>query len=103
MFENAEDVFLSTASLWELGVKSGLGKLDTKISLPLIEWVETLPALESITILQITPHHILRASSLSHHHRDPFDRMIVAQGLEENLTVVGADAAFDAYGVTRLF
>ena len=102
VIECAESLFLSTASLWELGIKSGLGKLETKVALPLSDWIETLPALESITILQIAPRHILRAA-LPHHHRDPFDRMIVAQALEEGLAVVGADGAFDAYGVRRLF
>lgn len=101
MIEKAETIWLSIASLWEIGIKSGLGKLDIKV--PLVQLVETLPADKGIEILDVSPRHILRAAALPHHHRDPFDRMIVAQALEGNLTVVGADANFDAYGVDCLF
>jgi PIN domain nuclease of toxin-antitoxin system len=53
--------------------------------------------------LDIGPEHCGRVEFLPHHHRDPFDRMLAAQALVENLTIVSADPSFDAYGVARLW
>jgi PIN domain nuclease of toxin-antitoxin system len=58
--------------------------------------------LVSASPLEITPAHIVRVQTLPLHHRDPIDRMIVAQALEENLTIVTRDRAFRAYGVPLL-
>lgn len=95
------NVYLSVASLWEIGIKVGLGKLELGVSLAYL--VDELPVLKGIEVVSIAPNHILRASALPLHHRDPFDRMIVAQALEEGFTIVGSDLAFDAYGVRRIF
>jgi PIN domain nuclease of toxin-antitoxin system len=56
-----------------------------------------------VQLLQIENTHLLQLSTLPHHHRDPFDRLLVAQALEENLPLVSADAALDAYGSQRLW
>lgn len=97
----AEIVFLSVVSLWEIGIKVALDKLEVDVELRRL--VNELPAEKAIIVLTVEPRHILRMASLPHHHRDPFDRMIVAQALEEGIAVVGSDRAFDAYGVRRLF
>jgi PIN domain nuclease of toxin-antitoxin system len=54
-------------------------------------------------MLPITLAHIACISTLPFHHRDPFDRMLIAQSLTEGISIVSADAAFDAYGITRLW
>ena len=92
---------LSIASCWEIAIKAGLGKLA------LGEPSETyLPAAFSrtgIEILSISLGHATNVEKLSHHHRDPFDRLLVAQATVEAIPIVSADAALDSYGIRRLW
>jgi PIN domain nuclease of toxin-antitoxin system len=92
---------VSMASGWEMAIKSQIGKLR----LPLAFEGLFPAALESLgfSILPIQTRHLHRYCALPLHHRDPFDRLLVAQALSDGLTVIGDDAAFDAYGVTRLW
>lgn len=96
----ANEKFLSLASPWEIGIKVSTGKLT--LSRPLEAYFEEQMQLNSITMLSITLAHIACVSTLPFHHRDPFDRMLIAQSLTDNIPVLSADVAFDAYGVTRL-
>ena len=92
----AELVVVSAASIWEASIKQALGKLKVPESLSAVvvdEGFEPLP---------ITFDHAERAGALPPHHRDPFDRMLVAQALTEGLTVVTHDPAFEPYGVELL-
>lgn len=99
--ENTEDpIFLSVVSLWEIAIKVNIAKL--KISAPMDTLVAYL-ADQDISILPITPAHIARYTTLDLHHRDPFDRMIIVQAMEEELIVLGADEAFDLYDVKRVW
>lgn len=91
---------LSMASLWEIAIKHGIGKLA--IRAPLEDFVQSLQDF-SIGVLPIELPHVMRVASLPHHHRDPFDRLIVAQSLVENLTLVSSDSALDGYGIVRLW
>ena len=95
---NAEKL-LSIASVWEIAIKHSLGKLE--LDDPLAVVIDA--ALEDCqaTLLAISKRDALRVASLPWHHRDPFDRMLVAQALEQGLTLLSADDAFDAYGVRR--
>lgn len=91
-----ELVVVSAASVWEASIKAALGKLDMPEALGdavLDEGFEPLP---------VTFTHAERAGQLPPHHRDPFDRMLVAQALAENLTIVTHDPAFEPYGVNLL-
>lgn len=94
------ELFVSTASMWELAIKVAKGKL----SMPgdstayLFDQVTDI----GIMLLPITPAHILRTETLPHHHGDPFDRMIIAQALSDDLTVLTSDRIFAAYGVKLL-
>ena len=99
--DTANDLFLSIASPWEVGIKVSTGKLT--LGRPVDEFFEARMRLTKITLLPITFAHVARVSALPFHHRDPFDRMLVAQSLTENIPLVSADAALDAYGVTRLW
>lgn len=102
LIEDEENVCLvSMATGWELAIKVTLGKLQTPIPLRYL-FTEELERLH-FTVLPIEARHLHRLLALPIHHRDPFDRMLIAQALNENLTVVGNDEAFDAYGIQRLW
>lgn len=92
----ANEVFVSAATGWEIAIKAALGKLE--LPGPLDAVVEE----EGFTHLPITFFHGEQAGSLPPHHRDPFDRMLVAQAQAEGLTVVTADSDFAAYGIRTL-
>ena len=96
--------FVSTASLWEVAIKTSLGKLTLATSFE--EMVEHEIDLYDINVLQIDSPHLLAMAALpfpSNDHRDPFDRMIVSQAICEDLILISADSALDAYGVSRLW
>ncbi len=97
----ANERWVSMASGWEMAIKSQIGKLK----LPLAFEGLFPGALESLgfSILPIQAGHLHRYHALPLHHRDPFDRLLVAQALVDGFTVVGDDAAFDEYGVTRVW
>src|SRR5262245_58526064 len=95
------EVLLSAATIWELSIKVGQGKLT--LSLPYRPWMEKAIADLKLTILPITVEYAERQATLPPHHKDPFDRLLIAQALVEGIPVVSADAAFDPYGVTRLW
>ncbi|MEW6367050.1 MAG: type II toxin-antitoxin system VapC family toxin [Acidobacteriota bacterium] len=95
------DILLSIASIWEIAIKMSIGKLN--LSSPIDEFIPQQLALQHIGVLNLELPHVLRVATLPFHHRDPFDRILVAQALTENLSIVCSDAAFDAYGVGRLW
>ncbi len=93
----AETVFISIASAWEVAIKSSLGKLrlDARFEDGIAE--------SGFVTLPITFAHIERVARLPFHHRDPFDRMLIAQAQAEGLTLVSADRRFALYDVTVLW
>lgn len=95
--DRQNDVHLSIASIWEIAVKFGLGKL----SLPLPPGELLGKNIESmgIRVLAISAEHALAVAQLPHVHADPFDRMLVAQATLDNLTIVTSDAVFAKYRV----
>ena len=94
------DLYLSAASAWEIAIKYGLGKLE--LPAPPAEFVPELMSKTSITALPIRHSHALHVAELPPHHRDPFDRLLVAQSRLENLPILTADPQFDAYDVEVL-
>lgn len=98
--DRANTRHLSAASIWELAIKAARGRLY--VAAPLGDLVERSRHLHALTLLDVTPAHALRAGPLPPHHRDPFDRMLVAQALEEGLTLVTADPKLARYGVPVL-
>jgi PIN domain nuclease of toxin-antitoxin system len=94
------EVYVSAASAWEIATKYRLGKLPLAQSL----LDGFMPGLVQarFTPLAISVEHGLRAGSLAGEHKDPFDRMLIAQALEEDLTIVSNEATFDRFGVKRL-
>lgn len=90
-------LFLSAASGWEIAIKTRLGKL--KLPADIASFILEQLSVNAVTPLPIQMKHALRVSSLPDFHRDPFDRMIVAQAQVEDLPVLTADPQFAAYNV----
>jgi PIN domain nuclease of toxin-antitoxin system len=92
----ARAVFFSAASVWELELKASRGKLE----LP-DDWVEVARE-RRLVELGVSASHARASAHLPWHHRDPFDRLLVAQALEHDLRIATRDPAFDRYGVPVL-
>ncbi|MHC5830112.1 MAG: type II toxin-antitoxin system VapC family toxin, partial [Nostoc sp.] len=92
--ENNENL-LSIASVWEMAIKSRIGKLS--FDLPFDEFIKQQIIRNGIEFLPITIDHIAVVATLALHHRDPFDRILIAQSVVENIPVLSADKIFDAY------
>jgi PIN domain nuclease of toxin-antitoxin system len=93
----AEATTVSVASLWEIAIKSALGKLDAPDDLP--ARVEQA----GFYLLPVTADHAWRVRELPNHHRDPFDRLLIAQAQVERLPIFTADSLFDAYDVLAVW
>ncbi len=96
----ATTLFLSAASSWEIAIKYGLGKLE--LPDPPEVYVPVRMRSGGVAPLPIEHSHALRVAALDLHHRDPFDRLLVAQALVERLPVLSADRVFERYGVELL-
>jgi PIN domain nuclease of toxin-antitoxin system len=101
MSDPANELLVSAASLWEIAIKFGLGRLP--LSLPYRQWMEKAMVDLGLVLLPITLDHAERQALLPWHHRDPFDRLLVAQAQVEGMPLVSADATLDPYGVTRIW
>jgi PIN domain nuclease of toxin-antitoxin system len=93
--------WLSPISLLEIALKNRLGKLPLPVPFGMMFPTDLLA--EDIHLLPLEPQHIEPLTTLPLHQKDPFDRLIAATALIENLRLVAVDTAFDAYGVTRLW
>ena len=96
---SSNESFLSIVSLWEIAIKTGLGKLD--LDKPFEQMFPEQLYLNNIKISDITVNSLIKLTTLPFHHRDPFDRLIIAQGLVENLPIISVDTDFDAYGIDK--
>lgn len=100
MIDDADLVYLSIASLWEIAIKLKLGKLSLQRD------YETIgPAIEAsdILILPIAFADTVQIRHLPLHHGDPFDRILIAQGINNSLPIISTDLKFDAYPVQRIW
>ncbi len=98
MFEEpSATLLLSTASLWEMCIKSSLGKLS--VPLPFEQLVEEHVLGNGIELVYVLPSHLDCLAQLPFHHRDPFDRLIIAQAICEKASLVSRDSAFAPYNV----
>jgi PIN domain nuclease of toxin-antitoxin system len=93
------DVLVSAASAWEIATKVRLGKLP--IAIDLAHDFSGYLERERFETLAVSAEHGIRAGLLPGPHKDPFDRMLIAQALAENLVIVSNDVVFDGYGVKR--
>ena len=95
--DGSQEIYLSAASSWEIAIKYALGKLPLP-ELP-DRYVTQRMTAQGLHALPISHDHALRVYALPRHHKDPFDRLLIAQAEAEGLTVLTADAAFKEYGV----
>lgn len=92
---------LSIANCWEIAIKTGSGKL--KLGEPAVTYIPNALAATGIGVLVIMIAHATAVETLPSHHRDPFDRLLIAQSTIESMPIVSVDPVFDQYGVTRLW
>jgi PIN domain nuclease of toxin-antitoxin system len=95
------EVLLSIASIWEIAIKAALGRLP--LPSPVRSFVPQQMTENKIGLLPVALDHALEAGSLPHHHRDPFDRMLVVQARMEEMPIISADPELDRYGVERVW
>lgn len=99
--DGANEVFLSAASCWEIAIKTELGRL--RLPKPPDIYVPDQMAMNALKGLPISPVHALRVSKLPNHHRDPFDRILVAQSQLEKIPLVTSDPLISRYDVRTLW
>lgn len=100
LFDLDNQILVSPASHWEIAIKMKIGKLLLRESF--LEFVQHAIHDNGFAMLPIEPAHTSIVSTLPFHHKDPFDRLLIAQALAESIPIVSADAALDPYGVPRL-
>jgi PIN domain nuclease of toxin-antitoxin system len=96
-----ERVLVSVVSAWELVIKLATGKLTLSRRLSDL-WRDNIQS-NGFEVLHVTPEHVFTLESLPQHHRDPFDRLLIAQAIAESAQLVSVDAAFDSYPVIRVW
>jgi PIN domain nuclease of toxin-antitoxin system len=99
--DTANRKLVSMATCWEIAIKAGLKRLD--LGEPAATFLPRELANNGFDVLPIELAHATLVETLPPHHKDPFDRLLIAQLLIERFSVISADEAFDQYGVTRLW
>lgn len=99
--DGTNEVLLSVASLWEMAIKISLGKLT--VSGSFAPYITQQMNASNIGLLDISLEHVAAVVALPFHHRDPFDRLLIAQALVEQIPLISVDSVFDAYAVRRLW
>lgn len=94
-------IYVSAATAWEVAIKVTLGKLPEARSF--LDVFESELRIMGYASLAVSVPHALHAGMLPRHHADPFDRMIIAQSLVEDLPILSNDTVFDRYGVARIW
>lgn len=95
------ECLLSVASCWEMAIKISLGKLSVPGAVD--RFVQEQIEVNGFRLLGVSLSHLAGVAALPFHHRDPFDRLLAAQALAEDLSLVSADRVFRQYGVTRVW
>lgn len=93
--DETNELWFSVASIWEMGIKVAIGKLP--LPEPVDSYISSRMGQLDVRSLEITAPHALQASALPLYHRDPFDRMLIAQSQLEDMTLVSADSIFQQY------
>ena len=98
--ENTDKVFVSIVSFWEISIKLNIGKISLRDD---FNSIESRFNSTRFILLPISIKDTLQLSQLPMHHKDPFDRILIAQAIHRSLVIASRDTAFDAYGVDRLW
>jgi PIN domain nuclease of toxin-antitoxin system len=99
--DRANTVLLSVVSVWEMQIKLQLGKL--RLNLPLAEVIESQQQTNNVEVLPVTLTHVLALETLPAHHKDPFDRLLIAQAKIEEAVLVSGDPIFAKYPVQSVW
>ena len=99
ILDSSSEILLSIASLWEIAIKVNIAKLD--LDKPFEQLFPRELHFHKIEVLDITVDSLIQLTTLPLHHRDPFDRLIIAEALDKEIPVIGVDTRFDRYGVNR--
>ena len=100
LVDETNTLLLSVVSVWEMQIKIQLDKL--RLNLSLKELIEGQQEANALQLLSVELAHVLALDSLPYHHKDPFDRLLIAQSIEEDVMLVSADSKFSAYPVKLL-
>ena len=102
LIENEDNHRLvSIASIWEIAIKESKGNLN--LSVPFQEYIGQKLSLENFNILNINLDHLNAIVTMPFHHKDPFDRLLIAQSMVEGIPILSKDSAFDAYSINRIW
>jgi PIN domain nuclease of toxin-antitoxin system len=101
ILESENELFLSFVSIWEMAIKIKVQKLNIEIDLS--DFIGSSIEKYNLKLFPISLQHIYFTQKLSLHHRDPFDRLLIAQALSEKMHLISSDVAFDAYDVQRIW
>ena len=99
LVDPGNELLLSPATYWELAIKISIRKY--RLADPLADYIAEAVQLYGLRILPIDVRHA--EATMPHHHKDPFDRMLIAQSVVENVALVSSDETFDAYPIQRLW
>jgi PIN domain nuclease of toxin-antitoxin system len=97
----ANQLLLSAGTIWEIAIEVGLGKLS--LSMPVRQWLTRCIDDLGLSVLPITIEYADVQATLPNHHRDPFDRLLVAQAKVDSLFIISSDSVFDRYGVACIW
>ena len=97
----ANEKFVSIVSIWETAIKVSIGKMS--LSAPFDILFPHQLEVNGFDLLPVKVEHTFLVTTLPFHHRDPFDRLLIAQAIEEKMTLVSVDNVFDDYGITRFW
>jgi PIN domain nuclease of toxin-antitoxin system len=102
LFQDAHsELLISVAIPWEMAIKAGVGKLDDEVAI--LANFENIVASGGYQILETSIRHTIQSGLLPRYHKDPFDRLLIAQALDLNLPLLSCDDVFDGYGVRRVW
>ena len=99
--DQANTLILSVVSVWEIQIKSQLGKL--KFNLPLSEIIQSQRQMNNVQVLTLELDHVLELQNLPYHHKDPFDRLLIAQANVEDVLLVSGDSIFSEYTINLIW
>lgn len=99
--DRGTELLISVATPWEMAIKAGIGKLDNAAEV--LDNFESLLAAGGYRILETSIRHVIASGTLPLYHKDPFDRLLIAQALNLNLPILSSDDIFDRYGVIRVW
>ena len=101
LMDESNSIFISFVSVWEIQIKSQLGKLE--LNIPLAQLIQEQQNINQFQLLPIYLNHIYFLENLPQHHKDPFDRLLISQSIIEQIPILSVDKLFDLYSVKRIW